>query len=140
MATITQIREAIATLIEQSIPSLNGYAQMQDMPNTPCVIVEPIDADFATVMGRGEDCWYLLIYVLCQRADTEAAQQDLDEYIAGDGPKSIRRVIFDNYDLGLRDTQAFVTGMKGYGGSFEANRTPMVGAVLTVKVSTDGRV
>jgi hypothetical protein len=140
VATLTQVREALATLIQNNIPELAAYPRMVDMPNTPCAIIEPTESDFSTVMQRGEDCWYLLIYILCSRNDSDAAQAELDEFVAGSGDKSIRQVVYDNYDLGLDNTQAFVTGMKGYGGSFEANRTPMVGAVLTVKVSTDGRV
>jgi hypothetical protein len=98
------------------------------------MIVEPADANFAEVMQRGEDCWYFMLYVMCARGDTESAQDELDEYIP-----LVRQIIYDNWDLGLSDTQAFCNGMRGYGGSFEANRIPMVGAVLTVKVTTDGR-
>lgn len=116
-----------------------AYARMVDMPTLPCAIIEPADADFAEVFQAGQDCWYFLVYVLVARQDADAAQEELDEYVAGWGDKSLRRIIYDNYDLGLADTQAFVTSMKGYGGSFEANRTPMVGAVLTLKVITDGR-
>lgn len=142
MASLKQIREALAKVVFANMPTDSDfytYAQMTDMPTTPCMIVEPVETDFAVTFNRGTDCWYLMLYVLCSRQDTETAQLELDEYISGDGPKSIRRIINDSEDLGLPDTQAFVTGMKGYGGSFEANRTPMVGAVLTVKVNTDGR-
>lgn len=135
MATLTQIRQAIAAIVQTNTPTeFFTYARMPDNPTTPCMIVEPADADFATVMQRGEDCWYLMIYILCARGDTESAQDELDEYIA-----LIKQVLYDAYDLGLDDTQAFVTGMRGYGGSFESNRIPMVGAVLTMKVTTDGR-
>lgn len=116
-----------------------AYARMVDMPTLPCAIIEPADTDYTEVFQAGQDCWYFLVYVMVARQDVEAAQLELDEYIAGWGEKSLRRIIYDNYTLGLEDTQAFVTGMKGYGGSFEANKTPMVGAVLTLKVLTDGR-
>lgn len=143
MATLTELREAFCNVVNNALGEDSDfftYPQMVDMPTTPCLIVEPADADFCTVMQRGQDDWYFMVYVLCSRTDTESAQKELDEYIAGSGPKSIRHIIYDHPDLDLGDnTQAFVMGMKGYGGAFEANRTPMVGAVLTVKVSTDGR-
>lgn len=142
MASLTQVREALANIVFAAMPEDSNfytYAQMNDKPTTPCMIVEPFESDFQISFNRGTDCWYFMLYILCSRQDTPTAQLELDEYVSGDGPKSIRRIINDSEDLGLPDTQAFVTGMKGYGGSFEANRTPMVGAVLTVKVNTDGR-
>lgn len=129
----------MARVIKNNTVDLNAYPRMTDLPVLPCAIIEPADADFEVTMSRGTDCWYLNIFVMCSRQDTETGQDDLDEYISGSGAQSIREILYNNDDLGLPDTEVIVVGMAGYGGSFQANRVSMVGAMLKVKVFTSGR-
>lgn len=136
------MRRAIANVIDHGLAAeVFTYDTVPDVENLPAVIVEPLNADFTEAMGRGMDLWEFRIYVLVSRSDTQQGQEDLDQFISGAGPNSIRQVIFNNPTLGLASVDdATVYAMKGYGGSFETGKVPIIGAVLKLRVLTDGRV
>lgn len=138
MAGLGAIRDAIKTTIGASIAGLRIYDTVPDVAYTPALVIEPAEADFAQAMGRGLDEWNLNLYLLCSKTVARVGQDQLDAYITGAGASSIRAVIFAAPTLGLADTQAFVSGMSGYGGSFESAGIDHVGAVLTLTVYTKG--
>lgn len=141
MASLSAIRAGLATTIQNGVEGdLFTYDTLPDNPQLPCVLVEPADADFEGAMTRGMDTWFFHLYVLCSRGDSAASQQELDTFISGSGPNSIRRVLYGRPDLNLDDgTDASVQGMFGYGGKLESVGVSVTGAVLRVKVITDGR-
>lgn len=139
MATLAAIRTALAETAKAGVASqLFAYDKMPDSPQLPALIVEPTDVDFAAALSQ-QDCWYFNVYVLCARTDSTVAQTVLDGFLSGGGPDSVRRAIYEREDLGLPNTTATVLGMTGYGGNFEGNRLNLVGALLRVRVYTDGR-
>lgn len=139
MSTLTQIRRALATTISDGVASeVFDYAHVADVQQLPAVVIIPEEADFSGAFQRGLDEWKIDVYVLVPRTETVNAQEELDEYITGSGPESIRQVIYNNPTLGLADTDAYVLGVKGYGGEFQSARVPHIGAVLKVCVRTDG--
>lgn len=141
MAGLTQIRKAIATTIKNGVETqLYTYDTLPDNPQMPCAIIEPTDANFDGAMTQGMDTWYFHVYILCARGDASAAQRQLDQFITGGGVNSVRRALYVRPDLNLDDgTDCNVTGMMGYGGSLETVKVPVSGAVLRIKVITDGR-
>lgn len=141
MSSITVIRKAL----QSTIQAYMGTAQMvydtvPGITELPGVVIEPAKGDFLGAMGRGTDEWYFNVMVFASRADEQNGQNNLDELISGAGPKSIRQAIFLNPTLGLADSTAVVTGMRGYGGTTKDAGMGVVGAILTVCVYTDGRV
>jgi hypothetical protein len=141
MSSLTTIRAAIARTIDtHTSMELFVYALVEDMGMLPAIIVEPVFADFEEAMGRGMDTWDFNIYILTSRAaDSANGQQLLDQLVSGAGPNSIRQILYEHADLGLQDTDAAAYALKGYGGSFDWAKVPHVGAVLKVRVRTDGR-
>jgi len=141
MASLGQIRAGIRQVLE-GIDGLQVYDTVADVVQVPAVVVAPIQADFEVAMGRGTDKWILRLFVLVGRGDQRLAQQALDEYVTGAGPRSIRQRIYERDDLGLGDgTTAFVTGMPRdvpYGGAFEGAQVPHIGACLLLEVHTPG--
>lgn len=138
MSSVAAIRAAIATTILAGVADpLFVYDTVPDLSQLPAVIVEPATADYVTTIGAGMDEWNFNVFVMCSRAVPGIGQNQLDDYVAGWGPNSIRRIVFQTPDLGLGDSDATVTGMKGYGGSWEIAKVEHVGAILRVRVYTD---
>lgn len=139
MASIENIRQAIAdTITAGASDEVFVYATVEDMTQVPAVIVEPATADFDTTFGASMDDWIFNVFVMCSRAYLPTGTNQLDGFCQGWGPNSVRRIIFETPDLGLPDdTDATVTGLRGYGGQWQTASIPHVGAILRVCVRTD---
>lgn len=143
MATLTEIRAALKATLKAAVPALNVYSEVSDVTQVPAVVVMPsprsdgLSCNFHGAFGRGMDEWTLDLYVLVARTDSVLAQKNLDQYVTGKGPKSLREVIFTQADLGLTDgTDATAEGIREYGGNFSTASVQHVGAVLRLTVRT----
>lgn len=138
MATLAAMRTAIKKTIKDNISGLQIYESVPDVEEAPCVVILPESADFHVSMARGSDTWEFSIVVMAPRVDAQDGQRQLDQYVSGSGPKSLREVFFKNDSLGLADTTSTVKSMKGYGGNFDTAGNNYVGAVLRLSVTTSG--
>lgn len=138
MATITAIRDALKTTIEANISGLRVFATMPDVTEGHSLLVEPVEASFSKAFQRGTDEWTFNMYVMVPWVETRKAQDNLDPYVSGSGTKSVRQVIFNNNTLGGVVDDAFVKGMRGYGGHFQIAKIAHVGAILDLTVITSG--
>lgn len=139
MSSLKTIRDAIAATVEHGVADeVFVYDEVPDAANLPALIIKPDKCDFAGAMSRGLDTWDFSLYMLVARTDTVTNQEQLDEFVTSDGVNSIRAAIDNRPDLGLDDTDAFVSGVEGYGGEFETARVQHIGAILKVVVRTDG--
>lgn len=141
MSSLATLKQALADTIEEHISSeeINVHTYIPDRINTPAVCIEPHMSKFDGAMMRGDDMWRFNVYIVVQRRDAEESQGELDDFLESAGPRSIREAIFKKPDLGLEDTQAFVSGMHEYGGGYRDARIDVIGAILRVDVHTDGR-
>ena len=140
MADLDTIRNALGKTIQANVQStLFVYADVADVVELPAILIEPATADYEMTNSRGTDCWWFNIYVVCSRNDPTIGQSQLDGFISGSGPDSIRAAVWTNCDLGLDDTQALIMNMMGYGGTFSDAQIPLVGAILKARVYTNGR-
>jgi hypothetical protein len=130
---MSQIRDAIKSTVSQV--GLNVYDTVPDVSNSPAVVVLPVEIDFTKAMARGGDTYKFDLAVLVARTESRAAQEKLDQYITGAGPKSIREFLFHNSSLGLPDVDCIVEKMRGYGGTFDTATTNFVGALLRLCVT-----
>lgn len=145
MATLTQIRDELKTVLKNNIDGLHVYSTVEDAVNFPAAVVMPSpNLDIKTVkygmsMARGHDEWHVNIYILIPRgADVAAAQDQLDQYLSGSGPKSIREVLWTNAALLPDGTDVSVESASGYGGNFETGNTPCVGAIIQTTILSPG--
>lgn len=136
MASLKQIRQAIADTVVAGIPTLNPYPNVPGSPNLPALVVVPRADDMAAAFGGGLDVYQFDLLILVSRADDGIAQGDLDDYVTGSGASSVRQVIFANRSLGLTDTDAQVTGMSQYGGKWDIGGVDHIGAALACTVHT----
>jgi len=145
MATLKAIRRELVRVIEAAIPEMKGYPTLPDSINSlPAVVVVPYTTSFSESMGRGTDRYELDMLVLVSTNDMGLRQEDLDEYVSGAGPKSIRRAIWQAVDgpggaFGtLPDTDAHVDQMLDYGARFAFGDVEHIGARLRVIILTKG--
>jgi hypothetical protein len=139
MATLEAIRTAVAATLTAALGAgTELYDRIPGQPVLPCVCVVPDSANFDVAMGRGTDTWQLDLVVLVPSGDSEVGQSRLDPYVTGAGSLSIRQAIFNTRDLGLSNTDAHVSAMSDYGGSFEAVDVDHIGARLRLVVHTRG--
>lgn len=139
MASVTAMRQGLQATIQDGLgDDVMIYDTVPAIASLPAVVVEPAKSNFEFSNGRGTDEWHFNVYILCSRRDDQLGQEDLDQFISGAGPKSIRQIIFQNSSIGLTDSTAICRGMRGYGGTFKESNIPMVGAILSVCVYTDG--
>lgn len=142
MSTLSEIRKAIDNTVQNSIPGLRGFNDVSDVVQVPAMVVMPArdTADFNGAFGRGLDVWRFELYILVARSESSAAQQALDQYLSGNGPRSLRRVFYDNPTLGLADVDdAHCEGIREYGGKWQTARVDHVGAIVRLTVRTSGK-
>lgn len=140
MAELADLRTALAQTIDNGTQStVFVYADVADIDQLPAVLIEPTNADYTEALSRGTDCWWFNVYILCSRNDATIGQTQLDGLVSGSGPDSIRAAVYNKPDLGLtNDVDAMVMKMLGYGGTFQDASIQLVGAILKVRVYTDG--
>lgn len=135
MAQLSAIRDALKATVATAVPSLRIYDTVPEVANLPALVIEPVTADYTFSMSL-DACWYFDLIVMVPRVDSVRSQDQLDTYVAAYGSNSIRKAVWDADSLGLSDTTATVTGMRGYGGSHDSNGLKHIGAILRVSVHT----
>jgi hypothetical protein len=141
MPTLGAIRAAIDNTVQLSISGLRGFNDVADVIQVPAMVVMPArdTADFNMSFGRGA-VWNFDLYILVARTEASVAQGALDQYISETGPRSLRRVFYENPDLGLAGVDdAHCSGVREYGGKFQTARVDHVGAIVRLTVRTSGK-
>ncbi len=145
MASLKQIRAEVATVLRTKIPDLDVHANVKDFVSVlPAVIVMPWTSEFNVAMGRGTDTWELDLLVLVSTTEIGLRQENLDDYVTGAGPKSIREAIFkaNSGSAGtfgnLPATDAHVAQLIEYGARFNVGDVEHLGARLRLIVHTRG--
>lgn len=136
MATLQEIRLAIEKTVHDVLSEMNAYANVPDVVNVPAIVVGPPKADFAVTFNSGMDEWIFELYLLVGIPEITQSQENLDMYVTGSGPKSIREIFCNNPSMGDVVTDSMVMSMDQYGGSYGNCGIPHVGARLTLRVLT----
>jgi hypothetical protein len=136
-SSLTDIRTALGNVLAPL--GLQVYTTFTDVANTPAVVIDMANnptIEYTGAMHMGGDCYHFDLFILVANTDTKNAQVVLDQYITGQGPKSIRQALFQNSDLDLADVDAMAEGVRGYGGSPGAIAgIKMIGAIMRVCVT-----
>lgn len=142
MATFAELRDAAIAVLEDALPEEQGvslYAKVVDRANLPAIVVQPAEATFPFTMSRAEDEWQFDLVVMVPLADTELAQDQLDQFLSGTGPLSIRQIFMRTRGLGRTDVlAAYVAGMSDYGANFTMAGVDNLGCKLRLIVATTG--
>lgn len=150
--SLGEIRTAFATTITEAINQqvdknrrLTAYALVPGKPNLPALVVMPRESDYTQAMGRGALQHDFRLYVLTSLRDYDLGQNELDQFVAADGPLSIPEIVWNKRDLGLLTNdgqprvQAHISGMEQYGGQHDAASVEHIAAILLARVIVTGR-
>jgi hypothetical protein len=132
MATLTQIREAIATRL-QTISGLNVSPTVTGQITPPAAVVAPATespVDYDTSLSGTTD-YHLVITLLVSRADETAGQNNLDPYVDPTGANSVHAAV--NGTLGGLVDDANV-GAAGRYGNINYNAVDFYGCEFPVTV------
>lgn len=126
MPNLGEVRQAIVDTIRGELPELNAYPVWADITNVPAVVIGAPVANFTKSMRRGLDEWTFPLLVLVGMPEVTFAQNALDEYVDGSGPKSIRQILFNDSSLGGVIEDCIITKMDEYGGSLSTRLKPLI--------------
>jgi hypothetical protein len=134
---LTTIRQALADTVRQL--DLSVYPEVPDVIQGPAVVVDfarDPSISFTGAMRMGGDEYYFdLLLLVPIGSDVTNAQKILDQYVTGQGTKSVREFLFNNSSLGLPDVDCVAKSVRGYGGGPQSASTRMIGAIMRVCVT-----
>lgn len=137
MASLTDIRDAIAANLS-AITDFQVSAWMLANPTAPSGHVFPGPTTFDVTAGRGFDQLELLVQIFVAQNSDRGAQENLDEYMAGSGARSVKQALESDPTLGGACADLRVTGCSGYRQFVFEGRAPLLGAEWTVDIYAPG--
>lgn len=143
MAQLPALRAALKQLLAEGLtdPSVSVHATSPGtVPSPPAIVIAPRTASFDDITNtRGLDRYEVDLQVLVPIADADAAQAELDEYLADEGPNSIRQLLTERRDLGLNDGTDVTVDSMTYGLSFgNDQQLSHLGAAVRLVILTTG--
>lgn len=141
MASFTELREAIKTVIAVELPEVHVYATSVEDANLPAIVVQaaPELAEFPLQTGQANDVWQFDLIVMTSFGDAVIGQNNLDSYLSGQGPTSLRQIFMRHRQLDRADvTVAYVSGISDYGSSYSMAAVNNIGCRVRLTVQTTG--
>ena len=114
MASLRDVRVALRQQLE-TISGLRAYDVWPQTINPPVVVVRPLGGDYHNTLQTNTPTFRLELTLLLQLSVQDAAQEDLDAYVATDGPLSIPAVVEADRFLGGTADSVCVMGWRDYG-------------------------
>jgi hypothetical protein len=139
MASFTELRDAIKSVLGVELPGVHVYARVVEVSNLPAIVVQPADATFPLQAGRADDVWQFDLVVMTSFGDAVLGQDQLDTYLSASGATSIRQIIMRHPQLDRTDVMnAYVSGFSDYGARFSMAAVDNVGCKVRLTVQTTG--
>lgn len=133
-SSLSDIRAALAkTMVGLG---LQVYPRIVDVVNGPAVVIDmaqKTSIEFTGAMAMGGDTYHFDFLILVQNVDIINAQTILDQYVTGQGPKSIREAVFQG--IGLEDVDGMALSVSAYGSEPVVASIKMIGALMRVVVT-----
>jgi hypothetical protein len=135
MATITQVRDAIAARL-QTITSLNVYATVADSVMVPAAIVgTPATIEYDYTFSAANLRLTIPVRILAARVQEDFAQDTLDAYISYSGASSIPAAFATDPMLNNTALTSRITEARNYG-VYEVEGIPYLGVEFVLEVIT----
>lgn len=96
-----------------TITDLNTLPFPPDDGEEPLFWVGGAEVEFDTAMGRGQDQLTWTCYLIASKADDEAGQQLIRQYMSGSGARSIRAALRTDRQLGNSASDVRATSAVG---------------------------
>jgi hypothetical protein len=140
VATLFEIRTAIAETITNNIPGISVYAELPEDVVEPIIAIYPADMDYLFTYGNSSTPWEFTILVGAASAEDLIAQRALDELVDAVGDRSIIAVLLANQTLGRTDCSLKApVRMSNYGSKIKFGSTDLFGAIIRIGVVTTHR-
>lgn len=110
---VTAVRRAIAHNLSTLLATQVSHRMLSN-PTPPAVHVYPSSTEFDRTMGRGIDYQVFTVQALVGTVSEEAAQDQLDQYLSGSGPRSVKAAVETDKTLGGLVNNLRVTDATGY--------------------------
>lgn len=137
MASITEIRHAIAAQLEDKMDLVTAYSRLpRSTVSCPAVIIRPVRGQPVT-MGRGVVTYQFDLVVLASQADNLHAQDTLDQMLTTFGANSPYAAIYDDKSVGLTNVDVSLRDWSEYG-TFTFGDVEYLGASIDMFVATTG--
>lgn len=140
MASLADIRAALAAAVGNVAMDLQVSAYMLAKPTPPCAQVVPDEMEYHQSFGSGAiENWGLLVQVMVAANSDQGSQQLLDQLLESSGALSIKAAIEADKTLGGTVLSAVVTKTSGYRTyRLGATQAEALGAEWTVDIKASG--
>lgn len=113
MAELRDIRKALAASLEGTVEGqISAY--MLASPTPPCAYVFPDETEYHQAFDNGAENWGLVVRVLVSDVFDQGSQETLDQYLASDGPLSVKAALEADDELGGIVSSLMVERTTGY--------------------------
>jgi hypothetical protein len=130
---MSDLRQGLAEAL-RTIPSLRVYELLPDNPNPPGVAISLDRVVYDSVFARGCDEYEFTIHLFVARGDDRTAQVRIEDYIAGNGPSSIKAAIETDPTLGGVAQTVRVSEARNLGTQDRADGTSLMLVDFTVTI------
>jgi hypothetical protein len=137
MADLSAIRAGLAANLA-TIPDILVSAYVLSNPTLPCAVVLAGPTEFDKSFGRGMDSLVFMVRVVVAAISDISAAVNLDPYMAGSGPRSIKAAIESDSTLGGACFDVSVVRMEGEQVYTFESIPPALGAEFRVEVNAHG--
>lgn len=131
MPRLSVIRKALKDRIS-GIDGLHVYATMPASPASPAAAVIPRSRETLTFDGLARYRFAVWVYV--NPSDLNRAQTMIDDYLSGEGPRSIEEAIEEDPSLGGDVDSVVVTGWSDYAQLIEIAGGTLLGARIDLEI------
>ncbi|WET79238.1 hypothetical protein P3102_35305 [Amycolatopsis sp. QT-25] len=129
---ISAVKTAAAAAVG-TIGGLRCFPFVPDAISPPAWFVAEVEVEYDTTFGRGMDTVYLTCRLLVSHATDRTGQEQLDGYLRGAGPLSVKQALEADPSLGGVCDAVRVQRCSGYG-LYEHNATQFYGAEWRVLI------
>ncbi|EMD22917.1 hypothetical protein B0293_23785 [Amycolatopsis azurea DSM 43854] len=126
------MKAAAAAAVDQ-IDGLRCFPFVPDAISPPAFFVAEVEVEYDATFGRGMDTVYLTCRLLVSHATDRTGQEQLDGYLRGAGPRSVKTVLEADPSLGGVCDAVRVQRVSGYG-LYEHNGNQFYGAEWRVLI------
>lgn len=130
--SLTDIRTGIGTRLA-TISGLRVSPTIPEQVNPPVAIVQPESVTYDLNARNGLTQYTMVVTVIVARADGRSAQNAVDQYVAPEGPKSVKAAIEADRTLAGKVNTLRVTQVSNYAMT-DALEIPYLGIDFTVEV------
>ncbi len=130
---IAAVKAAAAAAVEAHVEGLRCFAFVPDAISPPAFFVAEVEVEYDTTFGRGMDTVYLTCRLLVSHATDRTGQEQLDGYLRGAGPLSVKQALEADPSLGGVCDAVRVQRASGYG-LYEHSNSQYYGAEWRVLI------